>query len=194
MSYMSRKNPAVRIQNTFSAHSVCVLNHLMNAEMVTATLYGTVGVIQDNNIKPHLVLAESLPSVFEQRRSVRTVEDSAAVGLNRVQHRSHPGCVVGRKGHHRIPANHKGLQGLDLVQLEVKTLLCFRRQETVTRKVSLKGLCGPLQRLTRCIKLQHWSVSHAVSRAAREEMGQIQMGAGDGGSGWRGDMAFPCAC
>jgi hypothetical protein len=24
-------------------------------------------------------------------------------------------------------------------------------------------------------------------------MGQIQTGAADGGSGWRGDMAFPCA-
>lgn len=42
----------MRTQHTFSAHSVCVLNHLMGAEMVTARLFGTVGVIQDDSIKP----------------------------------------------------------------------------------------------------------------------------------------------
>ncbi len=79
MSDMCRKDPAMGTQHTFSAHSVCVLNHLMGVEMVIARLFWTVGVIQDYNIKPHLVLAKSLPILFEQRRSIRTVEDSAAV-------------------------------------------------------------------------------------------------------------------
>src|SRR5260370_10768675 len=126
MSDMCRKNPAMGTQRTFSAHSVCMLNYLMGVEMIIARLFWTVRVIQDYGIKPHLVLAESLPRLFEKGRSIRTVEDSAAVGFDRIQHRSHPRCMVGGKGHHRIRPDHKGLQGPDLVHLEVKTLLCFR--------------------------------------------------------------------
>src|SRR6266851_568060 len=175
MSDMCRKDTAMGTQRTFSAHSACVLNHLAGVEMIVARLFWTVGMIQDYSIKPHLVLAKNLPRRFEQRRSIRTVEDSAAVGFNRIQHRSHPGCMVGGKGHHRIWPNHKGLQGLDLVHLEVKNLLCFRRQQTVTRKVSLKRLCGSFRSLAGSVKVEDRRPNHAIAWAAREEMRQVQM-------------------
>src|SRR5882724_1884068 len=82
MSDMCRKDPAtIGTQRTFRAHSVCVHNHLTGVEMIIARLFWTVGVIQDYSIKPHLVLAKSLPRLFEQRRSIRTVEDSAAISF-----------------------------------------------------------------------------------------------------------------
>src|SRR6266404_4873168 len=108
MSDMCRKNASMGAQHTFSAHPVCVLSHLMGAEMVSARLFGAVGVIQDYSIKSHLVMAKSLPSFFKQRRCIRTVEDSATVGFNRIEHRSHTRRMVGGKGDHRIQASHKG--------------------------------------------------------------------------------------
>src|SRR2546427_5939859 len=57
---------------------ILVLDHTYGPEqpgieMVTARLFGTVGVIQDYIIKPHLVLAKSLPRLFEQRSEERRV-------------------------------------------------------------------------------------------------------------------------
>ena len=64
MGDMRRKDAAISTQHTFRAHSVCVLNDLMGAQMVTTMLFGTIGVIQDHNIESHLVLPESLPRLF----------------------------------------------------------------------------------------------------------------------------------
>jgi len=65
VSDMCSKDAGVWTQHTFRAHSVCVLNDLTSAQMVTTGLFGTIGVIQDHNIESHLVLPESLPRLFE---------------------------------------------------------------------------------------------------------------------------------
>lgn len=105
MGDMRRKDAAMWTQNTFRAHSVCDLNDFVSAQMVTTKLFGTIGVIQDHNIKSHLVLPESLPCLFEQRSCIRTVEDSAAGGFNRIQHRPHARCMISGKSNHRIRAH-----------------------------------------------------------------------------------------
>jgi hypothetical protein len=53
------------VQHALRAHSRCVSDHFMSAKMVTAKLFGTIGMIQDHNIKSHVVLLESPPSLFE---------------------------------------------------------------------------------------------------------------------------------
>ncbi len=70
VSNMCRKEAGVWTQHTFRAHSVCVLNDLTSAQMVSTKLFGTIGVIQDHNIESHLVVPESLPRLFEQRGCV----------------------------------------------------------------------------------------------------------------------------
>ncbi len=168
VSNMCRKEAGVWTQHTLRAHSVCVLNDLTSAQMVSTKLFGTIGVIQDHNIESHLVLPESLPRLFEQRGCIRTIEDSTASGFNRVQHRSHPRCMVSGKGHHRIRAHREGFQRLDLVDLDVEILLRFRRQKTVTRKVSLKRFCGSFQGLAGRVEIQDRCANHAIGWAARE--------------------------
>src|ERR1017187_9002973 len=140
----------------------------MGAQMVTARLFGTIGVIENHNIESRLVPPESLPRLFEQRGCIRTIEDSAAGGFNRIQHRSPPRCMVSGKGHHRIRTHREGFEWLDLVDLEVEILLRFRRQETVTRKVSLKRFCSSFQGLAGRVEIQDRCVNHATGWAARE--------------------------
>src|SRR5215472_15277106 len=94
MGDVRRKDTAMGTQHAFCTHPVCVLNHLMSAEVVTAGLFGTVGMIQDYDIKSHLALAKSLPSFVEQRRCIRSVEDSAPFALNRIQHCPRPQGMI----------------------------------------------------------------------------------------------------
>src|SRR5258708_39813900 len=82
MGDMRSKDSAIWTQHAFRAHSVCVLDDLMGAQMVPTGLFGTIGMIQDHNIESHLVLPENLPRLFEQCGCIRTINDSAAVGFN----------------------------------------------------------------------------------------------------------------
>src|SRR5258707_2216034 len=136
--------------------------------MVSIKLLGTIGEIQEHNIETHLLLPESMPRMIEQRGCIRTIEDSTASGFNRVQHRSHPRCMVSGKGHHRIRAHREGFQRLDLVDLEVEILLRFMRQETVTSKVSLKRFRSSFQGLAGRVEIQDRCANHATGWAASE--------------------------
>src|SRR5258706_12224546 len=56
VSNMCRKEAGLGSQHTFHAHSVCLLNELTSAQMVSAKLFWTIGAIQDDDIESHLVL------------------------------------------------------------------------------------------------------------------------------------------
>ena len=175
VSDMCSKEAGVWTQHTFRAHSVCVLNDLMGAQMITTRLFRTIGVIHDHNIESHLVVAKNLPSPFEQCGCIRTIEDSATHRPQSNQHRSHPRGVIGRKGHHRIRGDCERFQWLDLVDLDVEILLRFCRDETVPSKVSLERFCRSFQGLAGRIEIQDGCANHAIGWAAREQMLQVQM-------------------
>jgi len=64
MGDMCGQHASAGSQQTFRAHAVYVFYYLTSAEMVTARLFGAVGVIQDYDIEGNLVFPETLPGLF----------------------------------------------------------------------------------------------------------------------------------
>src|SRR5690348_10797838 len=162
-------------QYAFGSHPVGVLDELDCVQMVRAGFVGAVRMIENYQIKAHVALAKHLPRLVEQCGGIRAIKDGAAGGFDGIKHRPHPWCVVRRKCSDRIRTRAERLKRLDPVRPEIEFLLRFRRQKVEIRKISAEGFGSVIEGLTRGIKLEDGRAHYAISRAAREDVGQIEM-------------------
>src|SRR5215469_3742004 len=95
-----REDAAIWLKGSVSTKTAGVFNNFVGAQMVPADLVLAIRVIQNDKIKLHLLIPESLPSLFQQCAGIRAVEQRTTVRRDRVQHSSHTRGMVRRKSHH----------------------------------------------------------------------------------------------
>ena len=80
------EHAAIWLQGSLSTETADMFNNLAGAQMVTSDLVLSICVIQNHNIKLHLLIPEYFPRLFQQCARIRAVEHGTTIRRHGVQH------------------------------------------------------------------------------------------------------------
>jgi hypothetical protein len=136
---------------------------------------GTIGVVENDDVETQVVPVEGSPGVLRQYRRIGAVEQAVPVRLDRVEQGVHRRVVVGRKRRHAVRTGRKGLQRLDLVDLEIQALAGLGIEQARGSEIALEQPRRPVGRGGRGLEVQARRRGHAVLWTTYEEVGGVQV-------------------